>query len=716
MSEKTKTDSQPQEEPKRSKRGKTLLIVVAILIVCALGRYGYEKSRDVPLREIKTADATTASPDYANGVGLDYRALYNLTQEREVLPADENGWKLLLQSFGPILLEQKAIADRVLWEKVPTERADWWETFWKPACEIFGLDPNVKPTFFDRLDLRSYLLKNGITGTEPEGREGVDSYWENQEEKPGRATYQEYQDAYDALLGRTWTPEEFPVAAKWLEENQDVYDVLSRAVRSPKFRMWRFVDEKPGAFLSLLLPDVQSQREIARMFAIRAHYRIGQGDFSGALDDVESILLMGKRLLDGEGRCMVENLVGIALVGIAAAIGLDDSPKTAPTAEILEREAKLWRDLFESFDFEARIQQGLFDEHRFLVFSIAQDYAVARRTGGGSEFMRAIEAGLDGIESDEPGALVKAWAWASERSVAIRGGFNDQKYLAYVQKVCDDHREAIASGAPFDLESYEKELPGANSQEGKTARAFMNLLLPACEAYASALRRIECVVNVKRIANALLAHQADKGALPPAFTVDAQGKPLQSWRVLILPYLGAEEKALYDQIKLDEPWNSEANVKFQESAPSVYRCPAAEFSAPGETCYSALLGTEDAAFDESGQGKSLADLFARENRETANQALIVERRTPVVWTKPDEEISQEVFLQTFGLEAKTQEGGAGSKHAGGLNYVAASGGVRFVSEVEPRTRYDAILKGIPEPREEPSEDAVEEPSEEAAAN
>jgi RNA polymerase sigma factor (sigma-70 family) len=46
---------------------------------------------------------------------------------------------------------------------------------------------------------------------------------------------------------------------------------------------------------------------------------------------------------------------------------------------------------------------------------------------------------------------------------------------------------------------------------------------------------------------------------PPAALVGKEGKPLLSWRVLVLPYL--EQDNLFKQFKLDEPWDSPNNRK-----------------------------------------------------------------------------------------------------------------------------------------------------------
>lgn len=74
--------------------------------------------------------------------------------------------------------------------------------------------------------------------------------------------------------------------------------------------------------------------------------------------------------------------------------------------------------------------------------------------------------------------------------------------------------------------------------------------------------------NLEKIASALNAYAADYGTYPVS-KLDAQGQPLHSWRVLILPYLGKQE--LYDRANLDAPWSAEENQELIFNMPDVFR-------------------------------------------------------------------------------------------------------------------------------------------------
>jgi prepilin-type processing-associated H-X9-DG protein len=85
------------------------------------------------------------------------------------------------------------------------------------------------------------------------------------------------------------------------------------------------------------------------------------------------------------------------------------------------------------------------------------------------------------------------------------------------------------------------------------------------------------------------------GKLPPPYIADANGKPMHSWRVLILPYI--EYDALYKQYKFDEPWDGPNNRKLAAHMPDVFRCPGDSrdgSSASVHTSYFAVVGPETA--------------------------------------------------------------------------------------------------------------------------
>ena len=98
------------------------------------------------------------------------------------------------------------------------------------------------------------------------------------------------------------------------------------------------------------------------------------------------------------------------------------------------------------------------------------------------------------------------------------------------------------------------------------------LLLPAVMASRNLAVRMQCLMNVKQIALALQSYETVNGCFPPAYIADKNGKPMHSWRVLILPYL--EEDALYKAYDFTEPWDGPKNKKLLATCPKEFVCPS----------------------------------------------------------------------------------------------------------------------------------------------
>jgi hypothetical protein len=182
------------------------------------------------------------------------------------------------------------------------------------------------------------------------------------------------------------------------------------------------------------------------------------------------------------------------------------------------------------------------------------------------------------------------------------------------------------------------------------------LLLPAVNAAREAARRNVCNNQLKQIALALQTYEGINGSFPPAYIADANGTPMHSWRVLILPYL--DERDLYERYDFSQPWDSPENLAVAARMPEIYRCPSTDFLALDETSYMVISGP-GMAF-EDGRAMRLAD-FAD---GISNTILVVESTDHVTWTQPvDLDASQMTFQINGG------PGEIGSDHMGGIAMV-----------------------------------------------
>jgi type II secretory pathway pseudopilin PulG len=198
------------------------------------------------------------------------------------------------------------------------------------------------------------------------------------------------------------------------------------------------------------------------------------------------------------------------------------------------------------------------------------------------------------------------------------------------------------------------------------------LLLPAVQQAREAARRTQCKNNLKQIGLALHNYHDTYGSFPPATTSDSNGKPMHSWRVLILPYL--DEAALYAQYNMNEPWDSPGNLAVAANMPVVYACPSnPQGKLAGNTHYVALDGPRSIMNSRKPAGiREIVD-------GTSNTLLVVEAsNTAIRWTEPVD----------FDPSQTTGPGpqGMSSYHFGGFHALLGDGSVRFISDsLNPQT-------------------------------
>jgi hypothetical protein len=218
---------------------------------------------------------------------------------------------------------------------------------------------------------------------------------------------------------------------------------------------------------------------------------------------------------------------------------------------------------------------------------------------------------------------------------------------------------------------------------GNEARLTVSMKadLPYAAAYMAARKKIDEAMarqvsanNMKQLGLALHNYHDTHGNFPPAAVCDKNGKPMLSWRVLILPYI--EQDNLYKQFKLDEPWDSEHNKKLIEKMPKVYAIPGRV--TPGEytTHYRVFVGN-GAGFDWIMGGKLLNITDG-----TSNTFMCVTAAEAVPWTKPDElEFNPEKDMTKL----------LGEVVNGRCQVGMFDGSVRTLSKIPPKATLNALI-------------------------
>lgn len=163
------------------------------------------------------------------------------------------------------------------------------------------------------------------------------------------------------------------------------------------------------------------------------------------------------------------------------------------------------------------------------------------------------------------------------------------------------------------------------------------------------------------------------GTFPPPAIYSADGKPLLSWCVIILPYI--EEQNLYELFKLDEPWDSPNNRALLPKMSALFDGGADHKPGATHTTYRVFVGP-GAAF-ESRHGIRWRDF----PDGTSNTLLIVEANEPVPWTKP----AELAYAPEGALPA------LGRKHPDKFCVALADGSVEFVPKTVSETALRAAI-------------------------
>jgi hypothetical protein len=147
------------------------------------------------------------------------------------------------------------------------------------------------------------------------------------------------------------------------------------------------------------------------------------------------------------------------------------------------------------------------------------------------------------------------------------------------------------------------------------------------------------------------SYHDEKGMLP-ADVLDRAGKPILSWRVVLLGHL--DQKPLLKRFKLDEPWNSKNNLALLEKMPKVFQSPRVKLKRKGYTVYQGFSGPE-AVFRPGKPGLRLIAI----PDGTSCTLFAAEATAAVPWTKPaDIAIDMAKALPDFGKAYGQQPLGA----------------------------------------------------------
>ncbi len=144
---------------------------------------------------------------------------------------------------------------------------------------------------------------------------------------------------------------------------------------------------------------------------------------------------------------------------------------------------------------------------------------------------------------------------------------------------------------------------------------------------ATVVPALPCSNNLKALALAMHNYHSVYNTFPPAYVADADGKPMHSWRVLLLPFLGRQD--LYDRYRFDEPWDGPNNSQLISMIPTEYRCPDDILGIYDQTSYAMIVGP--GFLSDGPTASSIRDIVDG----TSNTIMFAEAHgSGITWTEP----------------------------------------------------------------------------------
>lgn len=420
---------------------------------------------------------------------VDYFKAFEKKAYSPLMATDDNGYRLFVQRFGDVASETDMAGN-------PDKGF-----YIAQKARKLGLDPQMLPSVNFPVDPQGAILK-------------VD---------------------YDKikLISKPWTLDDLPELADWIREAETPLNELADMLRKPIFQAPYLESPQaaqgngPQDLLTLLLPDVQFYRNLARIYQARANYRIASGNIGGAIDDQISVLNLARKFALHDG-VLIELLVGIAIEGVGLNLAIAENPDHQPTMEQLKRFQKAFDDLPEFTPLE-----NCYETERFYALSTLQDV-------------------VHGIKNDDINDVLFWGARLSDPNILFRE--TNIAYDMLTGKLPRDNFYEYIAPPELNVKFF-LDLLTVPSRSKITAKTFRALFMPALEAVEEATRRNRCSGNLKRLQIALLMYKAENGDWPG-----------EDWVEKIKPYLRKDSESDWRQ---------------------YFRCPSNRHE--GETHYALIL-------------------------------------------------------------------------------------------------------------------------------
>lgn len=310
-------------------------------------------------------------------------------------------------------------------------------------------------------------------------------------------------------IDHTWTSQEFPPLAEWLDANSRPIDMILEASHRPSYYSPSptLLDEKYDLFFDMLLPGAQSLREAARILAIRAMRHAGEGRLDEAWQDLLGVHRLSR--FAAQGKTIVEQMVAIGINRQACAATAALLSKDAMSVETAR---KVQRDLTALTEFSS-IADSLDTLERVmhldsvLALKAGNKRAWQERFGNFSD--RAIK-GLTYRSADWNLALVRGNEIYDRMVAAARMPVGPARKMAQAQI------ETSIKQCEQDATRRIPLLPSLNQRERGEFFAALTIALyvPTLDKVLEPQDQANTLLHLTRLSAALAVYRAEHGAYP----------------------------------------------------------------------------------------------------------------------------------------------------------------------------------------------------------
>jgi hypothetical protein len=311
----------------------------------------------------------------------------------------------------------------------------------------------------------------------------------------------------DQTMSRPWTSDQIPPLGKWVAVNEGPLDMIVEASRRARYYQPSptLINDRRDLLVEVLLPHVQSVRSAGRALSARAMWHVGEGRPMDAWQDLLALHRLAR--LVGQGRTLVEQLVAMALNGIAC----EGTLALLHHGEVTGEQARqVMRDLATLKDFSA-VPDSLDRMERTMYLDAITRFSRGNIQKQQAESVAEQLAFLSYVSVDWNIVLRKGNQYYDRCVAAARLSNRAAREQAFSQIEADLKRLEHDFRTPATLFS------AAMSPSGRgdaVAAVMVSLFLPALDSAMGAQDRANTTLELTRLAAALAAYRAEQGEYP----------------------------------------------------------------------------------------------------------------------------------------------------------------------------------------------------------